>query len=235
MKRTHRERGQLHSRKHLGLLEKHKDYVLRAKDYQRKKAQLQQMHEKARNRNPDEFYYKMVNNKLKEGRHIIAQDTDNYTPEQLQLMKTQDEKYVQMKLAVETKKVERLKSCLHHTNLMAQNPPNQHTIFVDSVEEVANYAKTLGVAVGTGEEEMGSGAEEEHKTKKKRSGTKRNRKKRKSSYKELNQRIWRCKELETVALKIKTQKDIAGKGIKWKVKGDGSHPAVYRWKQERKK
>lgn len=120
---------------------------------------------------------------------------------------------------------------------MAQNPPNQHTIFVDSVEEgnhfgsginchtplacggycihfdvcilVANYAKTLGVAVGTGEEEGGSGAEEEHKTKKKRSGTKRNRKKRKSSYKELNQRIWRCKELETVALKIKTQKDIA--------------------------
>jgi hypothetical protein len=40
---------------------------------------------------------------LQEGRHVTPQDTDNYTPEQLQLMKTQDEKYVQMKLAAETK------------------------------------------------------------------------------------------------------------------------------------
>ena len=39
---------QPHSRHHLGLLEKHKDYVLRAKDYQHKQAQLKRMHEKVR-------------------------------------------------------------------------------------------------------------------------------------------------------------------------------------------
>ena len=37
---------QIHSRQHLGLLEKHKDYVLRAKDYARKKAELKALHEK---------------------------------------------------------------------------------------------------------------------------------------------------------------------------------------------
>ena len=47
----------------------------------------------------------MIKNKLKEKRHIIAQEEKKYSPEELQLMKTQDQKYVQMKLAMETKVV----------------------------------------------------------------------------------------------------------------------------------
>lgn len=45
----------------------------------------------------------MIKNKLKDKRHIIAQEEKKYSPEELQLMKTQDEKYIQMKLAMETK------------------------------------------------------------------------------------------------------------------------------------
>ena len=35
-RRTYRERGQLENRKHLGLLEKRKDYLARAKDFKAK-------------------------------------------------------------------------------------------------------------------------------------------------------------------------------------------------------
>ncbi len=38
-----------------------------------------------------------------DGRHVIPQSEETYSKEQLQLMKTQDLKYVQMKLAIEEK------------------------------------------------------------------------------------------------------------------------------------
>ncbi|KAJ1933579.1 Small subunit (SSU) processome component, partial [Linderina pennispora] len=52
-RREHKERGQISSRKGLGFLEKHKDYVLRARDYNQKQAQLKRLRERARERNPD--------------------------------------------------------------------------------------------------------------------------------------------------------------------------------------
>ncbi|CAK7273355.1 hypothetical protein SEPCBS119000_005611 [Sporothrix epigloea] len=59
-RRSHRERAQPLERKRLGLLEKHKDYSLRAKDWNKKKATLQSLKEKAASRNEDEFSYKMI-------------------------------------------------------------------------------------------------------------------------------------------------------------------------------
>ena len=62
-RRSHRERAQPLERKRLGLLEKHKDYSLRAKDWNKKKATLQSLREKAAERNEDEFSYKMLSRK----------------------------------------------------------------------------------------------------------------------------------------------------------------------------
>lgn len=59
----HKERHQPRSRKKFGFLEKHKDYVLRARDYHRKQDQLRKLEEKASFRNPDEFYFKMIKTK----------------------------------------------------------------------------------------------------------------------------------------------------------------------------
>lgn len=67
--REHKERGQLKSRQKLGLLEKHKDYVLRARDYHRKEKRINALKEKAAFRNPDEYYFGMINSRTEGGIH----------------------------------------------------------------------------------------------------------------------------------------------------------------------
>ena len=61
--RTYRERSQPKARAKLGMLEKHKDYKLRAVDFHRKEDALKKMKEKAALKNPDEFYFNMVRTK----------------------------------------------------------------------------------------------------------------------------------------------------------------------------
>lgn len=64
-RRNHKERSQLVGRQRLGLLEKHKDYVLRARDYASKKQRIKRLQEKVAERNKDEFYFGMVKTKTK--------------------------------------------------------------------------------------------------------------------------------------------------------------------------
>jgi U3 small nucleolar RNA-associated protein 11 len=67
--RTYKERGQPAARVRAGagLLEKHKDYVVRARAYHAKEAALRTLAEKARFRNPDEFYFRMERSRTKVG------------------------------------------------------------------------------------------------------------------------------------------------------------------------
>lgn len=62
-RRNHKERSQLAHRSRLGILEKHKDYVLRARDYHSKKDRITRLRQKAAERNKDEFYYGMTRQK----------------------------------------------------------------------------------------------------------------------------------------------------------------------------
>ena len=66
----------------------------------------------------------------------------------------------------------------------------------------------MGVSVDTGELEEEGGSGTEGGGGKQGGAKKRNRKRKKGDYKELSQRVQRCKELEAVALKMKTQKDV---------------------------
>jgi U3 small nucleolar RNA-associated protein 11 len=63
-KRKYRERSQLESRKKLGLFEKKQDYKIRAEDYHKKEKRYKKIKEEIRSKNPDEFYFKMVNSKI---------------------------------------------------------------------------------------------------------------------------------------------------------------------------
>ena len=132
--KIHRERSQPAARAHLGILEKKKDYKLRAKDQNYKKEALQLLHRKALNRNPDEFHHHMVNSRIKDGEHREKNPEEIQPKEHLELMETQDIKYVRMKRTMESKKIKNLQQQLHMIDA-ANLVKNKHTFFVD--DEVA--------------------------------------------------------------------------------------------------
>ncbi|KAI1424871.1 small-subunit processome [Xylaria sp. FL1777] len=119
-RRVHRERDQLQDRKNrYGLLEKHKDYRLRAQDHNRKKAQLKSLRKKAEDRNEDEFYFGMLSRKgpatalssgSKKWDGTVAGDRGNKVLDTnvVRLLKTQDMGYIRSVRNVAMKEVRSL-------------------------------------------------------------------------------------------------------------------------------
>lgn len=141
--KTHRERHQPEERAHLGLLPKKKDYVVRAKHYNANKETLKLLHKRALNKNPDEFYFHMINSKVIDGVHREKRKSEKHTPEQIKLMQTQDLKYITYKRNIEAKQVEKMQSRLHMIDL-ANEVKNKHTFFIDDDEkEGFDLAKKL--------------------------------------------------------------------------------------------
>ena len=70
--RSHKERSQLSHRAKFGILEKHKDYVLRALDYHSKQDRIQRLRQKAADRNKDEFYFGMNKQRTRVSQAILA-------------------------------------------------------------------------------------------------------------------------------------------------------------------
>uniref|UniRef100_A0A3P9NH87 U3 small nucleolar RNA-associated protein 11 n=1 Tax=Poecilia reticulata TaxID=8081 RepID=A0A3P9NH87_POERE len=143
--RNHHERSQPGFRRTMGLLEKKKDYKLRADDYHKKQNTLAALRKKALEKNPDEFYFNMISSKLEDGVHVMKKTEEEVTEEQKKVMRTQDMRYVEMKRVAEAKKIERLKGELHLLDAESKQK-NKHTFFVDSKKEVEtfNLASHLG-------------------------------------------------------------------------------------------
>ncbi|VDD90259.1 unnamed protein product [Enterobius vermicularis] len=157
--RIHRERSQPEHRAHLGVLEKKKDYILRARDYNEKKRKLRFLRRKALDRNPDEFHYHMVRSELRVNllwksliclvfvwvfalkidgvHHDITPEPDEDTKLQKKLSNIQDLKYLRHRLNVENKKIEKLKATLHLADMNAFK--STHTIFVDDDAQAKNF------------------------------------------------------------------------------------------------
>ncbi|CAF0767040.1 unnamed protein product [Adineta ricciae] len=134
----HRERSQLSSREHLGLLEKKKDYKERAVDYQTKGNVIRELKKKALDKNPEEYYFNMVNTKLKNGVHSLKKKYKEYTDDQLKLMQSQDLKYIKYKHQMERKKIDRLQSSSHLIDSESR-PSTSHIFFVDSQKQVEKF------------------------------------------------------------------------------------------------
>lgn len=241
--KTHRERHQPEARKTLGLLEKKKDYKLRAKDYNEKKKALQHLRKKALNKNPDEFYFHMINSKLVDGVHTEKDKDVALTSEQITLMQSQDKKYIVNKRTSEKNKIEKLKSSLHLINC-DDKPKNTHTFFVDSEKEkqvfnVASKLETHPSLLGRTHNrprlsDLASGkmnlsvGEDRLKEVEKASL---------KAYKELGQRLDREAQLGLVQRKMEMKEALRGKMKPTKLvraEEKGTAP-VYLWPQERKR
>ncbi|KAF3934206.1 hypothetical protein ABW20_dc0107648 [Dactylellina cionopaga] len=110
-RRNHRERSQLSSRLRYGHLEKHRDYALRAADYNSKKKRLKILKTKAAERNPDEFYFGMVNAKTRDGGVFVKErggNTGAMGMEVVRGLKMQDKGYLRVMGDVERRKREKL-------------------------------------------------------------------------------------------------------------------------------
>ncbi|CAI0434762.1 unnamed protein product [Linum tenue] len=221
--RTHKERAQPESRKKFGLLEKHKDYVVRAKAFQKKQETLQRLREKAAFRNPDEFNFGMIKSRTVDGVHRSVGEANKYTQDELMLMKTQDIGYVLQKLQSEKKKVEKLTSVLHS---VGNQPSTSHIYFAEDREEAEEIRSCRAK-----NNEGSSTAEKpvpDH-IKRRLAG----------SYRELEARKNRVTQLEKLYMEMTLQKELQKKGRKRKLREDETlaptSGPVYKWRKERKR
>lgn len=97
------ERSQPANRAKLGLLEKHADYVKRARDFHSKEDRIQKLREKAAMRNKDEFYFGMINSRTKKGVHMQSRGNETLDVDLVKVLKTQDAGYVRTVLSSEVK------------------------------------------------------------------------------------------------------------------------------------
>lgn len=241
--RLHKERHQPESRKSLGFLEKKKDYKLRANDHNRKTLAIKKLRKKALNKNPDEFYFHMINSVTEDGVHHEIEKDDEHTPEQLKLMETQDLRYVTMKRTMEAKKIETLKSQLHLLDA-ANATPNKHTFFVDSKKDLKDF--DVAERLDTHPSLLGNrinrlrikDLEEKNIETVDKSVMKKLVEQKKKTYKELSKRIERERELGVVQQKLEMKRHLAagGQNAPKKVrKGTKTQAPVYKWNFERKR
>ena len=204
-RREHKERHQLESRKHLGLLEKKKDYRLRAKDYHRKQDFLRKLQQKASQKNPDEFYFGMIKARTNKGVH--EQDrTKEFDHESQLLMKTQDLNYINTQYQMNAKKLERLQMEQHFIPFQGE-----HTVFDSAPFENPEIQTTLDVEVSKSVS-----------------------KERKQYLQELESRRERESKLKLIKDEMQLQKHLMKKGSKRKI-GIENGLAVYKWKTQRKR
>ena len=180
--------------------------------------------------------------------------------EAVKMMKDQDLSYVRMQKQCDLKKVEKLQSSLHHLDYssMENTRKRKHTIFVETktdadefdvaehfgtVPELAGRAfnrprlemlqkEALESSSAAGEELTEK--ELEQQAKKERRMARKAAKAKASAYKEMEARTRRVQVMERAEAHLVTEKNLAGKGRKRKIKAaEDGKPAVYKWRRKR--
>ncbi|KAK7181901.1 hypothetical protein DPSP01_009496 [Paraphaeosphaeria sporulosa] len=142
-RRNHKERAQPEERKKWGLLEKRKDYKLRAHDHKAKQARLKILKEKASERNPDEFSFGMMSSTVdKAGRKVTDRGNKSLDMDVVKLLKTQDAGYIRTMLQMVRNEREELEKRLvledEEVRVLKDGDnerKGRHTVYVGRKEE----------------------------------------------------------------------------------------------------
>lgn len=242
-KKQHRERSQLTGRARLGMLEKHKDYVKRAQDYHKKQNTLKALREKAKERNPDEYYHAMNTRRVDDkGLLIKSRYEDGEDPsldmDQVKLLKTQDSNYIRTLRQVELKKLQRDKQ------LIGYKSQSKHTVFVDDQDSMRdfkaeNYFKTTKEFLDRPEnrltvdqltsQNLNVGDSESLLMPKESLD-----KKRLKKIKQVKLHMEREKQLNQIQQRMDSQRERMKKGSKKKIVSDTGN-VTFKWKKQRKR
>ncbi|XP_014244749.1 probable U3 small nucleolar RNA-associated protein 11 [Cimex lectularius] len=232
--KIHRERHQPESRAHLGLLEKKKDYIRRAKDFHQKEKVLKKLKRHALDRNPDEFYYHMINSKLKDGKHVEKKAPESEdTKQQMLLMENKSINYVNMKRTIERKKIDRLQAGLHLVDIASNMSSRRHVKFdadgnelpVDESHESSSERQREQIAKMPLHKIDEKAIERLHKLKM-------------IEYNKLARRIDRHKQLSIIQEKMEVQRALKKPSYekpKLVKQGTKDEAPIYKWKYERKR
>lgn len=229
--REHRERAQPANRSRLGLLEKKKDYVLRARDFQSKKKRLHSMKVKAAYKNPDEFYFGMVKSRIDKSTGRVRREADHekLSGDVIKLMKSQDLKHIQEMIRVNESKLESFKA--EHAILIGEQngkeekekkktKKGKHVKFIEDDEELAEM-----ILNEDSEDSVGSEAEQHEDSTNPAD----------QIIQEYQARILRIETLKIAEKKLLQEKLAAAKGRKRKIGEDSNGIAIYKFDTERKK
>ena len=253
-KKTYQERAQPSSRRSLGFLEKHKDYVKRAQDHHRKERQLKKLKKLAQNRNPDEFRFGMEHShvdretgKWRRDSLTGVKGSNKYSADEIKLMQTEDLAYLTMRQTMDMRKAEKLKSNLHYLD---QAPKSTHTLFMDSDDEnnpEEDSEEVIARKLDTVPELIHSKVMPKTSQIKDDSiivgGSKaadiksmlKNEVTRDKAYKEVAARETRAKRIKVLARELEIKKHLSGTGRKYKLYDRETGGAHFVWRQERKK
>lgn len=237
-RREHKERSQPEARQHMGLLEKKKDYILRARDYHAKSDAIKKLKEKAAFRNKDEFYFGMVNTKTVKGVHVMERN-EKFDHETILLMNSQDSSYIQLQRSMNLSKIEGLSKNIH----LAEDNDNavNHTIFVDSKKDFQNFSVAehfdtipemeTRTTNRLRKEQLSTIELQTHNSDERETLSKG----RTRDIYELEGRIDRENNLRKAQLEMQLRRNLMGKGAKKKIKVDSRGLAVYKWQSRRSK
>jgi U3 small nucleolar RNA-associated protein 11 len=244
--RDHKERRQPEARRRLGLLEKHKDYILRARNYHKKEDVIKKLKEKAEEKNVEEYSTLMHSDKIVKGVHIRRRKGVQRTMQSMKVMKTQDLAYFTAKKKAEANRIEKLESSLQLLRDVskdewddAEEKNAKHVVYLDDSKDVKSFTAKEYFATEedlvrrpfnrirseTLEKELiQSTSADPRDVLEVQQGTMK-------KYRELIARRKRMREVDQETDRLYIQKQLMGKGRRIKISDD---PPVYKWKKERK-